>query len=243
MYTPSDASVPTLSAHSRGVPPPLPPGEDAAVAPARRVPAEFHAGLADTLSRHLLDELDDAIIICDDERRPVLLNHAARATLATGEPLGLDEGRLRAADRGFAGLLDGAIRSAGSSGRRQMLDLHAGGERRFIVALPVLREGLSTGLVILLIGRRGVCPELAVDMLAHLHDLTASERRVLGSLLAGHTPVDIAAAKGVALSTVRTQISALRAKLGVTSIDGLIRLAAKLPSVTTALRQLASRSR
>ena len=54
-------------------------------------------------------------------------------------------------------------------------------------------------------------------------------RSVLEALLAGRRPGDIAQAKGVKLSTVRTQIGQLRLKCGAHSIRELLDRVAALP--------------
>lgn len=209
-----------------------PSGEAARSAGGSAVPVRPSlAGLAEPLIEALLDEFDEGLVVCDAESRPLLLNQAARAELATGDPLALDAGRLIACERGAADLLAADVREVAAGGRRRLLVLPVVAGRLFVVVLPMPHRGLPTGLAMVRIGRRALCRDAAIDLLAETHGLTASERHVLGGLVEGRNPSGIAAAKGVELSTVRTQISAIRGKLGTTSIDGLIRLAATLPSV------------
>ena len=59
---------------------------------------------------------------------------------------------------------------------------------------------------------------------------------MLLQLSQGSKPKDIAAAHGVALSTVRSQISSIRAKTHTTSIRDLSSRVAALPPFASALR-------
>lgn len=189
------------------------------------------SGLAGPLIQALLDELDEGIVLCDARRRPLLLNRAARSELERGDPLRLDAGRLTAQDHGAAEWLESDLREVSRGGARRLRLLPGRAGRLFVTLLPMPGHEALDGLSLLLIGRRTPCREAAIDLLAEMHGLTSSERSVLGGLVEGLNPSDIAIAKGVELSTVRTQISAVRAKLGADSIEGVTRLVATLPSV------------
>ena len=58
---------------------------------------------------------------------------------------------------------------------------------------------------------------------------------MLASLLVGTSVAAMARGRGVAVSTVRTQVAALRAKFGVRRIDDITRLVAELPPMLGAL--------
>src|SRR5690349_12095410 len=77
-------------------------------------------------------------------------------------------------------------------------------------------------LVLLLLGRREPCSAIGLELFGTAHGLTLAERRVLAALLRDASPREVAAEHGVALSTIRTQILSLRAKLGARSIEGLL---------------------
>lgn len=64
----------------------------------------------------------------------------------------------------------------------------------------------------------------AVDFAA-TYRLTAAECEVLALLLRGSTPAEIAATRGVAVSTVRTQLKRLFAKSGTRRQADLVRCA------------------
>jgi DNA-binding CsgD family transcriptional regulator len=60
--------------------------------------------------------------------------------------------------------------------------------------------------------------------------------RVMAGLCEGRSPNDIADQQGVAISTVRAQIGAIRSKTGSPSIPALVRQLAVLPPLLGALR-------
>jgi DNA-binding CsgD family transcriptional regulator len=69
-----------------------------------------------------------------------------------------------------------------------------------------------------------------------MHAVTSAEQRVLNGLLDGLAAEEMARRFGVKLSTVRSQITALRNKLGVGRVTDAVRLAAGLPPMAGALR-------
>lgn len=185
----------------------------------------------------LLDELDTGIVVCDPEGRALLVNEAARRELADGGVLQLGpDGSLDL--RSVAGLLDlrRAVHGAAWDRRHQLLPLRVG-ERLLMVGVQPLRgTSAHQPCAVLLLGRRQLCADLAVHRLGGLYDLTDAEKAVLSSLLAGTRVGALARLRGVAVSTVRTQVAALRAKVGVRRLDDLTRLAAELPPMVSALR-------
>jgi FixJ family two-component response regulator len=90
--------------------------------------------------------------------------------------------------------------------------------------------GPTTGGAVLLslpLARR--TQDLALQSYARLCDLTQAETAVLEALVAGDRPTDIAKDKGVAMSTVRTQICQLRLKTGSHSIREIVQRVVGLP--------------
>jgi DNA-binding CsgD family transcriptional regulator len=188
-----------------------------------------------TLLACALDEVDVGVLLLDADGRLLHANHSARHVLADDDhPLRLRDGRLAARDpRALARLLD-ALREAALRGLRRMLALgddgHAGGPR-LVALVPAL-----PGVAALLLGRARMCEELSLQCYARSHGLTGAEARVLAGLGRGESPAEIARAQGVKLSTVRTQIAAIRDKTGVGGITELVRLVASLPPMVSALR-------
>lgn len=186
----------------------------------------------------VLDEIDTGVLLCDAQCRVVLMNEAARQELDDGGVLRLEaDGRLAIDSTTGQALLRRAVHNAACSGLRQLAPLRVG-ERALMVAVQPLAQAAAAGqpTAVLLLGRRQLAPGLAVEMLASLHALTGAERRVLKGLLDGRRVAALAAAHGVAVSTVRTQVATLRAKFGVRSIDDLVRLVAEMPPMVSALR-------
>jgi DNA-binding NarL/FixJ family response regulator len=82
-----------------------------------------------------------------------------------------------------------------------------------------------------MLARQRGTQNLAVTFFARSHGLTPAEESVLRALCEGQQVDDIAAAHGVCVSTVRTQIRSLREKTGAASIRVLVQRLASLPPV------------
>lgn len=181
----------------------------------------------------VFDEIDIGLLVCEDDGTVVMLNWAARLELAAGQVLRLDAHGLRSVAEGRE--LSNALLCAGRQGRRAVLELRRGSDRLFVSVSPLARDG-ARPLALVILGRRAPCSAHALDMLAHKHGLTTAERRVLAALLAQRTPTQIAADHDTAISTVRTQINALRAKLGANSVATLMCVLAGVPAPSPALK-------
>ena len=94
--------------------------------------------------------------------------------------------------------------------------------------------------VLLVFGKQQVCETLSVDHYARVHGLTHAEGMVLAALCDGDTPAEVAERFGVAVSTVRSQISAIRQKTRCNSIRELVRRVAVLPPIVPALGRMTS---
>lgn len=199
--------------------------------PAR--PADFWPALFDGLAL--------ALMVCDRRGAVRFANCAARHELAAGRVL-CQVGQMlqctRTARPSTQLSFDRALQLVGLKGRRQLLALSDGSDRLMVSMMPLPLDDAVEPLVLLVFGRRGACSQLGLEMLASAHGLTCAERRVLQGLIEDQSPRDIAAAGGVALSTVRTQIASIRTKLGVSSINGLLIRAAEVPPIPSALRSL-----
>jgi DNA-binding CsgD family transcriptional regulator len=80
-------------------------------------------------------------------------------------------------------------------------------------------------------------------MLGIRYQLTTAECRVFTGLVQGRRVTDLAAEHGVKVSTVRSQVSSLRAKFGVGRIEDLVRIAAELPPMAPSFRSAMAGSR
>lgn len=183
----------------------------------------------------LIDEIDSGILVCDGEGIVRLANQAARHELDEGRLLCWN-GTAVACSAGEGGPLQRALRSAALQGRRQMVLLERAKDWLLTSVVPLPQGDGTEPLVLLLLGRREPCSAIGLELFGTAHGLTLAERRVLAALLRDASPREVAAEHGVALSTVRTQILSLRAKLGARSIEGLLLRAAGIPPVAAALR-------
>lgn len=208
-------------------------GSTNAAAPATRSPA-CPLGAATLLD--VLEQLDAGVLVCAENCQLVVANDAGRRELMRRRPLDVDvsgslsvSGEIPSKTMSFRS----AVRAAAQCGRRQLLELRDGSERLMVAITPL---GCHTSLALVLLGRRLTAAELALEMFGTLFALTQSERLVLIALLGGERIDSVAKNRGVTIATVRTQVSSLRAKLGVRRIDDVIRLVAGLPPMCGALR-------
>jgi DNA-binding CsgD family transcriptional regulator len=197
-------------------------------------PTETHDPLQ-SLRALLIDEIECGMIVCDGHGVVQLANLAARQELASGRILERVGETLRCIG-GAADGLDTALRAAVHKGRRQLIQLSHRGDRLLVSVVPLRPAGSDATYALVVLGRRRPCSDLGLEMLANVYGLTLAERRVLAALMNEASPREIAAANSVALSTVRTQISSIRSKLGTRSVDGLLIRAAEVPPVPSALR-------
>lgn len=177
------------------------------------------------LLERALDELDYGILLVDGEAHVRHMNQCARRCIETeAVAVGLIGHRLRARWPDDVAPLHQALIAAADHGRRSLLPLGRGDTRSVVALVP-----LDPGMAALLLGRQAICERLSVEGFARGAGLTLAETRVLAALGQGQRPSDIARKQGVKLSTVRTQIGAIRAKTGAESIAGLLHQVAALP--------------
>ena len=189
----------------------------------------------------MLDEIDYGMLLLADDSTVVHANHAARSELDASHPLQLIGGDLRVAHPQDLLPLRDALAGARQRGLRRLVNLGQGEHRVSVAVVPLAAASgdESPPLTLLVFGKRQVCEALSAHWYARSHHLTPAEARVLAALCEGRRPSEIAAAQGVALSTVRTQIGSVRAKTGAESIRALVRQVAVLPPLVGALRSLA----
>ena len=184
----------------------------------------------------LFDQIGSGLVVCDGDGHIRMANRAARAELHAARLLH-DNGGLLQRAAAAEGELATALRAAATKGRRSLVRLVAGSDRLHVSTLPL--AGDLGPLVLVVLGRRRACSELELELLAGSYGLTQAERRVLGGLIQEERPSEIAERHAVKLSTVRTQISSIRAKLGTRSVEGLLLRAAEVPAMPPALGMMA----
>lgn len=184
----------------------------------------------------ILEELDTAVIVCSDTGLLAFANNVARRELLRGRPLAVDAmGLLYLAEEAQPALRQwqSALRAATLTRHRQMLALNDGTQRLMVSVMPL---GQQTHWALVMLGRRQPAPALALEMLGSLYSLTSAEQQVLVGLLAGQRVEAIACERGVTVATLRSQVGSLREKLGAGRLEDLVRLAARLPPMSSVLR-------
>ncbi|WP_458232995.1 helix-turn-helix transcriptional regulator [Roseateles sp. P5_E8] len=183
-----------------------------------------------------LDALDGGVMVCDAHCSLLAQNQAARWELTDGGVLRLStEGILDIASGPSLQALRRAVHGAALHRSHHLVPLRQGAQMLMISVQPLRVDEAAEQWVLVLTGRRGVCPDLAVQHLARLYDLTPTELSVLSSLLAGVRIADLARARSIKLSTARSHVASLRAKMGVQRLDDITRLVAELPPMRGAL--------
>lgn len=189
----------------------------------------------------MLDEIDYGMLLLADESSVLHANHVARSELDDAHPLQLLGRQLRVRHATDLGPLRTALADAAKRGLRRLVTLGQGEQRITLAVVPLAgtvvgEDSDKAPLTLIVFGKRHVCPALTAHWFARSHGLTPAETRVLAGLCDGQAPSVIAKAQSVAMSTVRSQIGAIRAKTGAAGIRALVRQVAVLPPLVNALR-------
>lgn len=199
--------------------------------PARASSEIQRTQLGSDFAWRVLEEIDYGLIVVSPEGKVQHANYLARDELTRARFLRGERDSVAGPSPQTTAEIMRGIRAA-AHGRRQMLNLRHGGETLPVACVPLFHpfEGESAS-VLLLLGRQIGTQNLAVTFFARTYQLTPAEECVLRSLCDGMQVHDIAAAKGVCESTVRTQVRSLRDKTQSTSIRLLVQRVAALPPV------------
>lgn len=179
----------------------------------------------------LMDRIECGVMACGPAGELYHANVAAQRELGDARILRWSSGRVGCA-ASCRDTWTNALHAAAVRLRSSLISLSDGNQRLMVALMPVRIGDSDTSAAVAMMGRRTVCSPLGLEMLANTHGLTSAERRVLKSLIDNCTAREIAQSHGVTVSTVRTQIQAVRDKLGVRSIDALLLRAAEVPPVT-----------
>lgn len=198
---------------------------------AHRCEASIDHGTLSRLLTVLMDRIECGVLACGPDGELYHTNAAARRELERARALRLVDGRV-CSNAASQVEWSAALRDATVRLRCSLAAIDDGGERLMIALMPVHVDGIDTPVAVAMMGRRTVCSPLGLEMLSSSHGLTFAESRVFRALIGNNTAREIAASHGVAVATVRTQIQAVRDKLGVRSIDALLLRAAEVPPVT-----------
>ena len=164
-----------------------------------------------------LDALSVAVLLVTPDLRLLHANRAGEATLRAGAPLGLRHGRLTAQNGLGAALAAALAVPVGGIGRRGLgiPARRADGEELVLHVLPLGETNPLAGATAAIFVAPAVTPRPPpLAAVAALFDLTPAETGVLDLVGAGRTNTEIAAALGIAVSTVRTHLLRLFEKTG-----------------------------
>lgn len=187
--------------------------------------------LSTSVMRALVDEIDYAVFLCNADLTLRFANRSARQRLGS-ECLGsMQDGRLHCPGSRLAS----AVRNACEKGRRELITLRGEVCERVAAVIPVVDEEAGGVCAVVILGRRAEDNALAIECLARDYGLSLAEREVLADLRRGQRASALARDRGVSETTVRTQIAALRDKLGRSSVTGLLVRLAELPPMVAAL--------
>ena len=160
-----------------------------------------------------------AVLLGKDKR---ILSLSETAQKHLGEALSTTKGRLCATDRGcdalFQTMLDQSLKygERERGWRREAIGLKRADKRPVIArVIPVEGEACTlldgAALVVLFVDPED-CPDLSHSLLQQVFGLTKGEAHLVNRLLCGQSLEEIAAATGVSLGTVRSQIKAVFTK-------------------------------
>lgn len=188
------------------------------------------------LALALIDEVECGLIACDAHGVIQYANRSAKEELAAARAIKLDGDTVRCVGDSSA-QLHAALIEAAVHNRRRLITVGREADCVMLTVIPLRAPDVPQSSALIMLGRRGPCSALGLEMLSKAHGLTLAERRVLSGLLADEAPRQIAALNGVAVSTVRSQIKSIREKMGVRNTEGLLIRAAEVPPMTTSWRR------
>lgn len=180
----------------------------------------------------VLDEIDYGVIMVDELARLRHANDAALCECASSRMVGICAGVVKMVHAADQKLLQNALWAA-RQGRRSLLQTQGTEYAPTIAVIPLDESGGSS--ILLIFGKQQLCEPLSMEFFSRSHHLTPAEGAVLRSLCEGKIPDQIAIDKGVASSTVRTQVSSIRSKTGTRSIRDLIDRITSLPPIVSRL--------
>lgn len=216
----------------------------------RAVPASWstgHAPRCDTqpdpgpgagsLLRQVLDTISHGLVLVDHQGRLVHANLAARTGGARGDPIEIWADRMDLVQADLAALA--ASLADARRGRWSMVMVQRQGQALSIGVAPLQGDASFPDVAaMLLISGPAASGSLPLQFFSQQHRLTPTEALVLGALHQGQSPEQIACTGRIAMTTVRTHIATIRAKVRAPSIRHLLRILAALPPLMGARTRL-----
>ncbi|MEW6270699.1 MAG: helix-turn-helix transcriptional regulator [Thermodesulfobacteriota bacterium] len=197
---------------------------------------ESLAGVS-TAVGEVLDRLPFGVVLLDAQRRSVLVNRAASATLAARDGLSLSrQGSVQASaasvGTSLAALIAGACATGngrGTAAGGTMLVARPSGRRAYAVLVTPLRAadqrlGEIHPVAAVFLSDPERDPETPHDVLRRLYALTPAECAVAWMLLAGKRISDITEELSITGNTARTHVKRILAKAGCRTQAELVRV-------------------
>ena len=185
----------------------------------------------------VLDALAFAAIVVDSGGRVAFANAKAEELNRSGAGLTLGGGRIGCAVPRQARQFEDLIRTAASGGVGGAMRIaDSFGETALLALVAPMPKRLSEsqndgGLALVAIRRESDNPAFVETIVSQLFGLSRSEAQVACAVLAGGTLDEIAARRGVKVTTIKTQIEAAFRKTGTENQRDLVRLIGRLPQV------------
>ena len=195
-------------------------------------------GWEPAIALRALDQLAAAVIVADSDGRVIQANRAAERVLQRGDGLTVRDGKLGALHVFDSARFEASIAAAaaeqktGAAIGRMRIRRHDGHPPYMLTVAPLGADLALYGRSLALIVFGDPDEKTPSEReLAEFFRLSPAESRLAVALLAGKKLVEIAADFGVQITTLRTQLSSILRKTGVTRQVDLIRLLSNIPMI------------
>ena len=210
-----------------------------ALQPARQAGIHSEPGLGLSLLHSVLNQVDYGLaVVAIDSHELLFANTPALAALhadpTLGSGLGLAHGRLQPHQLADANALHLALQRT-KLGQRALLQLAPADTVGSAIAVMPLS---IPGYALLAFAKQQLCDTTTVTLFAKERGLTSAEGQVLAQVCKGLRPHEIATRHGVQVSTVRTQLRAIRQKTACDSVRDLLQKVSVLPPLALNLSGL-----
>jgi DNA-binding CsgD family transcriptional regulator len=182
--------------------------------------------------RQVLEALGHGLLLLGRRGRVLYANGAAQLACRPGGPLVLHGQQLLACEADAE--LWAQTLAAAERGQWSMQLLRQGEHTLSVGVVPLRTDDLTAAdepRVLLVLGSQGLPAGLSLQLFCRQHRLTGAESQVMAALHQGLSPETVAADTGVAISTVRTHIAAIRHKTRSPSLRALLQSVAHLPAL------------
>lgn len=186
-------------------------------------------------ARALVDSIGHGMALMSSDGRLIIANEALERLIHTNGSLTLTADRcLRlsdpAAQEALTQLLEDITHGHRRSGALAVPRLD--GQRPLGIVVSAMQDGPATGRALTVhVSALEAAPLPPLEVLRGLFDLTPAEAHLLQALMSDQRIEDVAANRGVSITTVRTQLAHLFRKTGTNRQPELVRLAINAASV------------